>query len=117
MTNYAKTKIEMNGRSELHDALCLSGAEISMNTLPAGTNVPFVHAHKQNEEVYGILSGKGKVIIDKEEISLNTGDWLRISPEAKRQFFAAEDEDLSFLCIQTKANSLEEFTAHDAIIF
>lgn len=69
MANYAKTNIGNEGRVELHETLSLTGAEISINNLPAGANVPFVHSHKNNEEVYGILSGKGKVIIDGEEIA------------------------------------------------
>ena len=111
MTNYAKTNIGNEGRVELHEALSLTGAEISIN------NVPFVHSHKTNEEVYGILSGKGKVIIDGEEITLTAGDWIRISPSAKRQFFAAEDAGISFVCVQTKENSLEKFTANDAVVY
>ena len=70
MTNYTKTSITEGPRTELHEALQLTGAEISINTLPAQANIPFVHAHKQNEEIYGILSGKGKVIIDNDEIAL-----------------------------------------------
>ena len=117
MANYTKTNIGNEGRVELHEALSLTGAEISINKLPAGASVPFVHSHKTNEEVYGIISGKGKVIIDGEEIALNAGDWVRISPTAKRQFFAAEDEGISYVCIQTKENSLESFTADDAVIY
>ena len=117
MTNYAKTNIGNEGRVELHETLSLTGAEISINNLPAGANVPFVHSHKTNEEVYGILSGKGKVIIDGEEITLTVGDWIRISPSAKRQFFAAEDAGISFVCVQTKENSLEKFTANDAVVY
>ena len=117
MANYTKTNIGNEGRVELHEALSLTGAEISINKLPAGASVPFVHSHKTNEEVYGIISGKGKVIIDGEEIALNAGDWVRISPTAKRQFFAAEDEGISYVCIQTKENSLESFTADDAVVY
>lgn len=117
MANYAKTNIGNEGRIELHETLALTGAEISINNLPAGANVPFVHSHKANEEVYGILSGKGKVVIDGEEISLTAGDWLRISPAAKRQFFAATDAGISFVCIQTKENSLEGFSANDAVVY
>ncbi len=117
MLNYAKTNIGTEERVELHDTLSLTGAEISINHLPAGTNVPFVHAHKNNEEVYGILSGKGKVIIDGEEIPLVAGDWLRISPVAKRQFFAAKDTEISYVCIQTKEKSLGGFTIEDAIVY
>ncbi len=65
----------------------------------------------------GILAGKGKVVIDDEEIVLTAGDWLRISPAAKRQFFAAEDAGISFVCIQTKENSLGGFTADDAVVY
>lgn len=117
MANYAKTNIGNEGRVELHETLSLTGAEISINNLPAGANVPFVHSHKANEEVYGILSGKGKVVIDGEEIALTAGDWLRISPAAKRQFFAADDSAISFVCIQTKENSLRGFTADDAVVY
>lgn len=117
MKNYMKVSLEENApRVELHDKLGLTGAEISINTLPAGECVPFIHSHKQNEEVYYILSGSGKVIIDNEEINLVAGDWLKISPIAERQFFASKDNSISYICIQTKENSLEEFTANDAII-
>ena len=117
MANYTKTTIGKENRIELHEKLSLTGAEISLNELPAGANVPFVHSHKENEEIYGILSGNGKAIIDGEEISLSTGDWLKIAPVAKRQFFAAEDEGISFVCIQTKENSLEGFTKDDGIVY
>lgn len=117
MANYAIKAIKNEGRVELHDTLSLTGAEISINNLPTGESVPFVHSHKNNEEIYGILSGSGKVIIDDDEISLKAGDWLRISPAAKRQFFASNNEGISYICIQTKENSLDAFTANDAIIY
>ena len=116
MANYAKTNIGNEGRVELHEKLSLTGAEISINQLPAGASVPFVHSHKNNEEVYGILSGKGKAVIDNETIELTAGDWLRISPAAKRQFFASQESDITYVCIQVKENSLGGFTADDAVL-
>ena len=116
MSNYTKTTIGKENRIELHEKLSLTGAEISLNELHAGANVPFVHSHKENEEIYGILSGNGKAIIDGEEISLSTGDWLRIAPAAKRQFFASDISGITYICIQVKENSLEHFTAEDAVI-
>lgn len=59
--NYSKVKVSNDPRTELHDKLSLTGAEISINNLPAGKGVPFVHSHKQNEEIYVVLSGKGLV--------------------------------------------------------
>lgn len=117
MNNFAKTNIGNEGRAELHEVLGLTGAEISINKLPAGAGVPFVHSHKNNEEIYGVISGAGKAVIDDEEIALAEGDWLRISPAAKRQFFAAEDSGITYICIQVKENSLEEFTADDGVIY
>ena len=116
MANYAKTNIGNEGRVELHEKLYLTGAEISINQLPAGASVPFVHSHKNNEEIYGILSGKGKAVIDNETIELTAGDWLRISPAAKRQFFASQESDITYVCIQVKENSLGGFTADDAVL-
>ena len=116
MANYTKTTIGKENRIELHEKLSLTGAEISLNELPAGASVPFIHSHKENEEIYGILSGNGKVIIDGEEISLSTGDWLKIAPAAKRQFFASDISGITYICIQVKENSLEHFTAEDAVI-
>ncbi|MCI8530393.1 MAG: cupin domain-containing protein [Lachnospiraceae bacterium] len=116
MANYNKVSVAADARIELHDKLSLTGAEISINNLPAGASVPFVHAHKNNEEIYGILSGKGKVVIDGETVALAAGDWVRISPTAKRQFFAAEDTSIGFICIQVKENSLESYTKDDAVV-
>ena len=68
MKNYQKMSVAQDARVELHDSLALTGAEVSINHLPAGAGVPFVHSHKQNEEIYGILSGKGFITIDGEKI-------------------------------------------------
>lgn len=115
MSNFSKVSVAQDARVELHDKLSLTGAEISLNNLPAGAGVPFVHSHKNNEEIYAVLSGKGHVIIDGESVELVAGDWVRISPAAKRQFFAAADSDISFVCIQVKENSLEGYTMDDAV--
>lgn len=117
MKNYTKVNVGNEGRTELHEKLALTGAEISVNQLPAGANVPFVHSHRDNEEIYGILSGKGKALIDGEEINLIAGDWLKIAPAAKRQFSAASDSEITYICIQVKENSLGGFTADDAVIY
>lgn len=116
MKNFDKVSVGNEARTELHDKLHLTGAEVSVNHLPAGANVPFVHYHKKNEEIYFITAGRGKAVIDGETTELAAGDWLRISPEARRQFFAAADEGISYVCIQTKENSLEEYTQTDGVV-
>ena len=117
MKNYTKTNTKNEGRTELHEKLSLTGAEISINQLPAGASVPFVHSHKSNEEIYGIIAGEGTAVIDGEEVKLSAGDWLKISPVAKRQFFASNGCEITYICIQVKENSLGGFTAEDAVIY
>ena len=117
MSNYTKTNVGNESRTELHEALSLTGAEVSINSLPAGAGVPFVHSHKNNEEIYGIIAGKGTAIIDGDTVEITAGDWLKISPAAKRQFFAANDSSITYICIQVKENSLDGFTVNDAIIY
>ena len=116
MKNYSKVNVNGTDRVELHDMLGLTGAEVSVNYMPAGAGVPFVHAHKQNEEIYIILEGKGCMEIDGEKVELAANDFLRVSPEASRQLFAAEDSPIKYLCVQVKAGSLEEYTANDAVM-
>ncbi len=117
MANYAKINIGNEGRAELHDKLGLTGAEVSVNRIPAGAGVPFVHSHKNNEEIYGILAGEGKALIDGEEVALAAGDWLKVAPAAKRQFSAAADSGITYVCIQVRENSIGGFTADDAVVY
>ena len=105
-----------DGKVFIKDQIKASSCEISFGTLKPQNTVPFFHSHKENEEIYGILSGNGKAIMDGEEISLSTGDWLKIAPAAKRQFFASDISGITYICIQVKENSLEHFTAEDAVI-
>lgn len=117
MANYKLASIDISAaRSELHDLLGLTGAEISFNTLPAGASVPFVHAHKQNEEIYLVLEGAGVLYVDGEETPLKAGDCFRIAPEAERCISAAADRAIRFICVQVKAGSLEGFTMNDATL-
>ena len=76
MANFNKVSVRPEARTELHDLLGLTGAEVSVNHLPAGAGVPFVHSHRKNEEIYAILSGSGKAVIDGETVALTAGDWI-----------------------------------------
>lgn len=46
MKNYSILNEINEPRVELHDKLGLTGSEISINNIPAGACVPFVHHHK-----------------------------------------------------------------------
>ena len=113
--NYKKISLTDAKRIELHDEIGLTGAEISVNKMSKGEMVPFVHAHKENEEIYYVISGSLTAIIDNEEVILKEGEFLKIDPIGER-CLKANLTDVSYLCIQVKANSLTSYTKDDAII-
>lgn len=117
MSHYLLASIDMGeGRSELHELLHLTGAEISCNTLPAGVSIPFVHAHTENEEIYLVLDGSGQLYVDGEEVVIRRGDCFRIDPQGLRCLRAAGDSPLRYVCIQVRAGSLGNFTQSDAVV-
>jgi mannose-6-phosphate isomerase-like protein (cupin superfamily) len=103
------------GRVTLNGELRLTGSEVSINNLPAGVSIPFVHAHKRNEEVYIVLSGKGSFYIDGEEFAVEEGDVLRLDPAAARCMKASDASGIRYVCIQTEAKSLVQFTENDGV--
>jgi len=118
-TNYRMASIgdiRTIGRVTLKDALGLTGSEISVNELPAGVSVPFVHSHKRNEEVYVILKGKGQFYIDGEEFEVEEGSVVRVDPAGARCLRADGQTPIRYLCIQTEANSLVQYTQGDGVI-
>ena len=56
------------------------------------------------------------LFIDGEELPLKEGDCFRIDPQGDRCLRAADDGAMRFICIQTKAGSLEGFTMSDAVV-
>lgn len=117
MKNAKLQHVDMTAsRTELHELLSLTGTEVSINNLPAGVSIPFVHAHKNNEELYIVLSGKGSFFIDGEEFLISEGDCLRVDPKGERCLKAADDSALRYLCIQSRAGSLQGYTMSDGII-
>lgn len=108
-------EISKVGRVTLHGDLALTGSEVSINNLPAGASVPFVHAHKRNEEVYIVLHGNGQFYIDGEEFDVKEGTVLRLDPAAARCIRAGSQAPLSYICIQTEAKSLVQFTESDGV--
>lgn len=117
MKNAKLQHVDMTAsRTELHELLSLTGTEVSINNLPAGVSIPFVHAHTNNEELYIVLSGKGSFFVDGEEFLISEGDCLRVDPKGERCLKAADDSALRYLCIQSRAGNLQGYTMSDGII-
>ena len=107
---------DFEGKVFVKDVLGLTSMEISFGALPKGGAVPFFHKHKQNEEVYIILSGKGVFILDGEEIEVEAGNVIRVAPDVNRCNRNTGKEPFTYICIQAKDGSLEQAVTDDTII-
>jgi len=110
-----RASLGARGKLLLAEELGLTGCEVSLNRLPAGKGVPFVHAHQRNEELYIVVRGSGTFYIDGEEFPIAEGSVIRVDPEGERAWRAGE-EDLYFICVQAERGTLTQATRADGII-
>ena len=96
------------GKLFLRNLLGSAGLEMSLNVLPPGKGMPFLHKHQQNEEVYIVVAGRGQFLVDDECIDVAEGTVLRLSPAAARAWRNDSDAPLYFLCLQYRAESVIE---------
>ena len=94
------------GKLFLRKFLGSAGLEMSLNVIPAGKGMPFLHKHRQNEEVYIVAGGWGQFLVDGECIDVQEGSVLRLGPPAARAWRNNSDVPLYFLCIQYGADSV-----------
>ncbi len=56
-----------------------------------GFRSPMGHSHREQEEVYVVLGGSGRVALDDEVRDVRAWDAIRVAPEVVRAFEAGED--------------------------
>jgi quercetin dioxygenase-like cupin family protein len=71
--------------------LGLEKSGLSYQRLAPGARMPFGHSHEQQEELYVVLSGGGRIKLDDEIVELKALDALRISPETMRALEAGDE--------------------------
>lgn len=109
-------KIDFPGKLFVKESLGLTGCEISINSMNPGDAMPFNHSHKQNEEVYIFIQGQGQLLIDDELVDVKEGSIVRIGPEAERAWRNNSDQQLVYLIIQVKKDSLQQYSLGDGTI-
>jgi mannose-6-phosphate isomerase-like protein (cupin superfamily) len=108
---HPKLRRPARGKLFLKQPLGLTGMELSLNKLPAGAAVPFLHRHKAHEELYLFVRGKGEFQVDGEVIPIEEGTAIRISPEGARAYRNNSTEDLYYVCIQARNGSMPDAEA------
>ena len=76
----------------------LGNLGVSYQKLAPGSRQPFGHRHAEQEEVYVVLSGSGRVKVEDEILDLKEWDAIRVSGSEMRQFEAGPD-GLTYLAI------------------
>ncbi len=105
-----------NGKIFLNEQTKATGTEISISVLPPQTDLPIFHLHKQNEETYLILTGKGKFQVDDKCFDISEGSVIRVATTGLRGMTNTSDEPMIYIVIQSKENSLEQYSLEDGII-
>lgn len=106
-----KQKIE--GKVFLKEATNSTGTEISFNSLAPKTEQPYFHIHYKNEESYIILKGHGYFQVDDECFEIKEGSVIRVAPKGVRGIRNDSAETMIYMVVQSKENSLQEYTTDD----
>jgi hypothetical protein len=87
-------KFGMAPALEAHFANADLGLELSglsFQRLAPNARMPFGHHHREQEEVYVVVAGSGRIALDHEIADLRTWDALRMSPHTMRCLEAGPD--------------------------
>jgi mannose-6-phosphate isomerase-like protein (cupin superfamily) len=72
-------------------ALGLEKSGLSYQRLAPNFRHPFGHHHGEQEEIYIVLSGGGRVRLDDDVVEVRALDALRVPPQTTRAFEAGPD--------------------------
>ena len=73
------------------DALELEQSGLSYQLIPPGYRFPYGHTHKEQEEVYVLVRGSGRMKLDDEIVELREWDAVRVPPGTWRGYEAGPD--------------------------
>lgn len=110
---HPKLKTEIKGKLFLKNPTKATGTEISFTSIPPKSELNYFHMHYKDEETYIILKGFGFYQVDDDCFPIQEGSIIRVAPEGVRSLCNTSEEDMVYICIQAKENSLEEYTTED----
>lgn len=104
-------EIKIPGKVFGGQALGATGAEFSIQVFAPGQETGFLHTHRNHEELYFFLAGKGEFQVDGKVFAVEEGSVVRVAPAGRRSVRNNGDQPLGMLCVQYRADM---FTAEDA---
>ena len=103
------------GKLFLKNAMRLTGMEVSLNKLPPGVEVPFLHKHRKHEELFIFVKGKGQFQVDGQTMDVSEGTVIRVAPEGVRTWRNNSSEDLYYVVVQANSQTPCEAEIADGI--
>src|SRR3954454_18621229 len=73
------------------DALGLEESGLSFQRAPPGYRFPYCHTHEQQDEVYVVARGSGRMKLDDEIVDLREWDAVRVPPGTWRGYEAGPE--------------------------
>jgi mannose-6-phosphate isomerase-like protein (cupin superfamily) len=110
---HPKTGKEVKGKLFLKEPTGATGTEISFTTILPKTELGYFHIHYKDEETYIIIKGSGYFQVDDDCFPVKAGSVIRVAPEGVRSLINSSEEEMVYICIQSKMNSLEEYFTDD----
>ena len=110
---HPKLKTEIKGKVFLKELTKSTGTEISFTTIPPKSELGYFHIHYKDEETYIILKGSGYYQVDEDCFPVQEGSVIRVAPDGVRSLCNTSEENMVYMCVQSKENSLEEYTTDD----
>lgn len=71
--------------------LALERGALSYQRVPPGHRFPYGHTHVEQEEVYVVVQGSGRMKLDDEVVELRAWDAVRVPPGTWRGYEAGPD--------------------------
>lgn len=104
-------EIRIPGKVFGGQAVGATGSEFSFQVFAPEQETGFLHTHKNHEELYFFLKGKGEFQIDGDVFPVEEGSVVRVAPGGRRSVRNNGTEPLVMLCVQYRGNT---FTKEDA---
>lgn len=110
---HPKLRQDVPGKLFVGEILKSTGTEISFQIMPANSDIPFLHSHTNQEEVYIFIKGKGQFQVDNDLFDIQEGSIIRVAPKGKRTWRNNSDNIMILMVIQAKVDTLENYNVLD----
>ena len=105
----------IRGKLFLQNLLGMTSMEASLGILPPGAGLPFLHRHREHEELYIFVGGKGQFQVDGRTMDVREGSVVWVAPDGARSWRNNSTEPLTYICIQAARGTVKGDATSDGM--